>query len=290
MQLLVREGDAVTAGQPVARIDNAPLVDQAKEAEAALAKTHAERRNAEATRARVERVFEHGIAARQEVDDAATRADTARAGEAEAEGAAKRAHRQVERATVRSPLAGVVVRILRRTGELVDGTPATPVVEVADPSRLELVSDAAASDLVRLAKGAPAAVAVAALPGATWSAAVSAVSPAVDRATGLGTVRLSLDLGPGPRPGPPLGVLGTARVRVGQPRQATVVPKGALRAGVGAEAEVILCGGDGAAHVRRVRRGVATGDKVEAEGLAPGDKVALDPLGITEGQPLEIAK
>src|SRR5439155_12452427 len=101
MQVLVREGDRVSAGQPVARIDSAVFVDQASEAEAALSKTRAERRNADATRARVERVFEHGIAARQELDDATTRADTARAGESEAEGAAKRARRQVEPATVR---------------------------------------------------------------------------------------------------------------------------------------------------------------------------------------------
>src|SRR5439155_26269970 len=93
--VLAREGDRVTAGQPLARIDDAPLVDQASEAAAALSKVQAERRNADATRARVERVFEHGIAARQEVDDAATRAATARAAESEAEGAAKRARRQV---------------------------------------------------------------------------------------------------------------------------------------------------------------------------------------------------
>jgi RND family efflux transporter MFP subunit len=293
MQLLVREGDKVAAGQPVARIDNAPLIDQASEAEAALAKTHAERRNAEATRVRVERVFEHGIAARQEVDDATTRADTAHAAESEAEGAAKRAHRQVERATVRSPLAGVVVRILRRSGELVDGTPATPIVEVADPSRLELVSNATASDLVRLAKTATADVTVAALPGTAWSGAVSAVSPAVDRATGLGTVRIAIDLGAGPRP--PIGVLGTARVHVGQARKAQVVPRPALRGGVGADAEVVACGVDGVAHVRRVRRGVSVGDKLEVEGLSPGDlsssdRVALDPIGLTDGEAIEIQK
>src|SRR5436190_20705916 len=54
VQLLVRQGDQITVGQPVARIDGAVLVDQAKEAEAALARTRAERRNAEATRVRVE--------------------------------------------------------------------------------------------------------------------------------------------------------------------------------------------------------------------------------------------
>src|SRR6185369_9161785 len=117
-------------------------------------KAHAERKNAEATQARTERVFEHGVAARQEVDDAVTRTAMARAVETEAEVALKRTRRQVERATVRSPIAGVVVRLLRRPGELVDGTPATPVLEVADPSVLELVSDTTASDLVRIAKGA----------------------------------------------------------------------------------------------------------------------------------------
>jgi RND family efflux transporter MFP subunit len=290
----VREGDTVTAGQAVARIDDAPLVDQANEADAILAKTQAERRNAEATRARTERVFEHGIAARQEVDDAATRADTARAAETEAAAAAKRARRQVDRATVRSPLAGVVVRILRRTGELVDGTPATPVVEVADPSRLELVSDAAASDLVRVAPGARAEITVAALPGAAWTGAVSAVSPAVDRATGLGVVRMAIALGGagrgdgGAATRPPIGVLGTARVIAGRPRKAPVVPREALRSGAGAEAEVVVCGADGAARVRRVRRGATAGAAVEVDGVAPGDAVALDPVGIVDGAPLEI--
>ena len=289
MQLLAREGDRVTAGQPVARVDDAPLVDLAKEAEAALEKTKAERRNADATRARTERVFEHGIAARQEVDDAATRAATARATESEAEAASKRARRQVDRATVRSPIAGVVVRLLRKPGELVDGTPATPVMEVADPSQLELVSDTPTPDLVRIAKGARADLTVAALAGLRWSGTVAAVSPAVDRTTGLGTVRVAIDLAPGAAR-PPIGALGTAHVVVGAARPAPVIPKQALRAALGADAEVVVCGGDGAAHLRRVRRGVEAGDKVEATPLSTGELVALDPIGVADGDPIEIVK
>ena len=284
-KVVVREGDRVAAGQPVARIDAAGLVDQADEAAAAVAKAEAERRNADATRARTQRVFEHGIAARQEVEDAATRADTAAASEREARAAAARIRRQVERATLRSPLAGVVVRIFRRSGELVDGTPATPVVEVADPSRLELAAEATAADLVRLAAGAPADITTAALPGAQWSGAVSVVSPSVDRATGLGKVRVGIDLGAGARP--PIGILGAARVRLGRPRAVPVVPRAALRAGAGAEVEVVLCGQDGVAHVRRVARGVSTGDRVEVGGLAAGESVALDPLGIADGEAIE---
>ena len=79
LKVLVREGDKVTAGQVVAQIDSAPLADEAKQADAVLAKARAEGKNAQTTLARVERVFEHGIAARQEVDDASARAASAKA-------------------------------------------------------------------------------------------------------------------------------------------------------------------------------------------------------------------
>jgi multidrug efflux pump subunit AcrA (membrane-fusion protein) len=195
----------------------------------------------------------------------------------------------VERAQVRTPLAGVVVRILRRSGELVDGTPATPVMEVADPSRLELVSDAPAADLVRVRKGAAAEVTIAALPGRQWTGAVSVVSPAVDRQTGLGSVRLELNLSGDTSP--PIGVLGSARIAVGVPRTAPTVPREALRSGPGAEAEVVLCGSDGAAHVRKIRRGAAAGARVEAADLRAGELVAVDPvLGLADGDPIEVRR
>ena len=289
LQVSVREGDAVAVGQPIARIDSAALVDEAHAAEAAVARTRAELKNAVATASRVQRVFEHGIAARQEVDDATARADSATAAQNEAESAARRAQRQVERALVRSPLKGVVVRIFRRPGELVDGTPATPIVEVADPSRLELDADATASDLVLLRKGQQADLTVAALPGAAWTGTVSAVSPAVDRATGLGVVRVELNLADRPRP--PIGVLGTVRVNAGAPRQTVVVPKQAVRSGVGNEMEIVLCGADGLAHVRRLPRRAAVGDAVEAVGLPAGQSVVVEPvLGIADGEALEITK
>jgi RND family efflux transporter MFP subunit len=289
LKVLVREGDVVAAGQVVARIDSGPLADDAQAAQAALAKARAEVKNAEATAARVQRVFEHGIAARQEVDDAMARAAAARATQEEADAAARRAQRQLDRAAVPSPMSGVVIRLIRRSGELVDGTPATPIVEIADPSRLELDADAAASDLVRLQPGQPADVTVAALPTASWKGKVAVVSPAVDRATGLGTVRVPLELGEAPRP--PIGLLGTARVQVSAARTVVGVPSAAVRSGAGAEAEIVLCGADGLAHVRRVSRGVSKGGLTEAEGLTAGQAVVVEPvIGVAEGEALEIER
>jgi RND family efflux transporter MFP subunit len=287
LKVLVREGDVVAVGQTVARIDSGPLADDAQAAQAVLAKARAEVKNAEATAARVQRVFEHGIAARQEVDDATARAAAARATQDEADAAARRAQRELERASVASPLSGVVIRLIRRSGELVDGTPGTPIVEIADPSELELSADATAADLVRLQLNQPAEVTVAALPSASWKGTIVVVSPAVDRTTGLGTVRVRLELDKAPRP--PIGLLGLARVQVSAPRVVVGVPQAAVRSGPGAEAEVVLCGADGVAHVRPVHRGVAKAGLTEAEGLSAGQAVVIDPvIGVADGEAIEI--
>jgi RND family efflux transporter MFP subunit len=280
LHVQVREGDRVKAGQVLAHIDAAPLLDQAHEADAALARARAEHKNAQTTLTRVQRVFEHGIAARQEVDDASARAASAEATEAEVAAAAQRVHLQLERAAVQSPLDGVVLKVMRRSGESVDGTPATPIVEVGDPSQLELVADAPAQDIVRVKRDDIAEIAL--------SAHVAAVAPAVDRVTGLGVVRVGLDLSQATVP--PVGAYGSARVQTGQARAALVVPVAALRGAAGNEAELFLCGTDAIAHARKVQRGEINAGMVEiTSGVRAGDRIVLEPvLGISEGDALKV--
>jgi RND family efflux transporter MFP subunit len=285
----VREGDGVARGQVVARIDDAPLVDAAHQSDAVLARARAEHRNAQTTLARVQRVFEHGIAARQELDDAAAKEAAAKAALDGAVAAARQSRRQIERATVRSPLGGVVLKVLRRSGELVDGTPATPVAEIADISALEMVADVPAQDLVLLARGAPATLAFPALPAREYKAQVARVSPSVDRVTGVGTVRLAITASDVVKP--PVGTFGVAHVETGAPHPAVLVPEVAIRSVAGGEGEVVICGADHVAHVRMVVRGPVHAGRVEVRGqIRPGERVAVAPvLGLTEGDALEVA-
>jgi multidrug efflux pump subunit AcrA (membrane-fusion protein) len=202
------------------------------------------------------------------------------------------------------------LKVFRKSGELVDGTPATAILEVGDPTRLELVAIATAADLVRVQARDTVAVEVPSLPGLVLRGTVAAVSPAVDRATGLGSMRISLET-PASGPRPPVGVAGVARIEIGAPHPATLVPAVALRAALGDEAEVVVCGADRRAHVVRVQRGIASGPLVEirlprgdqagaradgggggAEANAPGagTRVAVEPvLGLGEGDPIEPA-
>jgi RND family efflux transporter MFP subunit len=289
MAVEVKEGDAVVAGQVLARIEDVPLRDAVQQADAALARAKAERANAVTTLARAQRVFDRGIAPRQEVDDAVAKEAAARAGEAEASAAAHLAKRQLERAVLKGPLGGVVLKVFRRTGELVDGTPATPVVEVADTSTLELVADVPAQDLVRSTLGARAMISVPAIPGRAYQGTVTLISPSVDRVTGVGTLRVTLLAG---NAAPPVGVYGVAKIDEGSARSSAFVPTQALRNAVGEQGEVVVCGTDRVAHVRKVQTGVGVDGLTELRsgGLGPNDRVAVAPvLGINDGEPIEVA-
>ena len=287
LKVEVREGDAVDAGQVIARVDAAPLEDTVRQADAAVGRAIAEAVNAEKTLGRTQQVFERGIAPRQEVDDAATRLASARAAAVEAEAAAHQAHRQVERAVVKAPFDGVVLKVLRRAGELVDGTPATPVAQIADVSQLELVADVPAQDLVRLVRGARATFSFPGLPGAALSGLVSMVAPSVEKTTGLGTVRITLQ--PSGAKLPPVGLFGAARIDRGEERAALFVPSAAVRSVVGSEGEVVVCGADHLLHVVKVHVGATLGGQVEIQGeLLPTAQVAVAPvLGLNDQDPLQ---
>jgi RND family efflux transporter MFP subunit len=290
LRVEVQEGDAVKVGQIVARVDTSVLADEATQADAALDRARAERRNAKSTLVRTEQVFDRGIAARQEVDDAAAREAEATADEASATARARQAHQQIKRAAVRSPMTGVVLRILRKPGELVDGTPATPVVEIADTSVLELVADTPTQDLVRLERGAPAVLAFPAMPGRSLEGMVSRVAPAVDRSTGLGAVRVSIEDTDAVRL--PVGTYGVASVSSGAPHAVMLVPSIAVRSSAGGGSEVVVCGKDKRAHVVKVkvRPGAARDSLVEVDGaLGPADRVSVDPvIGLSDGETIGV--
>ena len=288
LHVLVREGDVVNEGAVIAEVESWPLRDALRQAEAMLSQARALHKAAALAASREEHLFGRGISARQTFE-------AARAAEAQADGAialataqVDTARQNVERATVRAPIGGVVVRLLRRVGEVVDGTPATPVMEIADPASLELAASVSASDLVALNPGREASVSFDALAGRTFSASVRTVSPAVDSMTGVGFVRLSLQT-EGARL--PIGILGTAEVQVGVPRSVDVVAASAVRNAGGAKTEVVICEGD-QAHPQAVVVGERRDGFVQIvsglESLAGPVRVATNRLtGLEEGTALE---
>lgn len=287
VRLAVREGDDVEAGQLIAEVEPQPARDTLEEAQAMLEEAIANRNSARTEAAHEEALVEKGIASRRSLE-------SLRAAQARAEAAVSAASAQVHaarkslaRTAVRAPIAGAIVHLQRRKGELVDGTPATPICDVVDMSALELAATAAPSDLVHVRPGQPARVRFQGLEGVEFAASVRTVGRSVG-ANGMGQVWLSLDPG---RLQPPLGLLGTASIAVSEPRDVVTTPAVAVRSAGGDRLEVVVCDG-GVARVREVQIGRREASWVEVtSGLASGERVAVDEVtALEDGAPIDVAE
>jgi RND family efflux transporter MFP subunit len=286
--VLVEEGDRVTAGQVIASIDEPAMAAGSDTARAAVAAATAAFANATAQRDRQERLLAQGIAASKDVEEARARAASAQADLDAARAGNRLAAGQLARTDVRAPMAGTVLRVFRRTGEAVDGTPATPIVELADLVVLELRAEVPAARLLEVAPGAAASVRFDALPEVAIPGRVLRIALAVDPATSLGAIRILLT--PPPETRLLVGLTGTAAIVRGL-RPGLLVPATALRRSSEGSDEIVVCGGDkgATAAVRAVEVGPAHAGVVEVKtGLTATDQVVVDrALGLADGQPLE---
>ena len=277
----VREGQSVRTGQVLAHVDGAALDDALRAAEAAERRTAAEAAFRRTAAARTRSLVDKGVASRQEAESDEAAAVSAEAALAEASSALATARRRRGWADVRAPFDGVVVRVFRRPGESVDGTPATPVIQVASATGAQVAAEATAEVLARLAIDQPAEVAPKGTTGPALAAHVVRVAHAVDNATGSGEVRLAFGTA---APALPLGMGVQVRLQVGHKDGALIVPVKALRHGEDGKTEAVVVD-QGKAVVRGVVTGLAEEDRIEVvSGLAAGETVVVDdPVGLAEG-------
>jgi len=188
----VGEGDSVRQGQVIAELDRQPLEDQRRQAAASVEQARAQVENARLNLQRNQQLFERGIAAGKEVEDARAQMASAQAALEQATATLNTASRNIERAAIRSPISGQVVKRMVSVGEQVDGTAAQPIAEIANLDRVEVAANAVAGYLPRIKVGQPATVTSDALPDRTFSGSVLAIAPAVDATTNAGLVRVRI--------------------------------------------------------------------------------------------------
>ena len=265
----VAEGDSVRAGQVVAEIETPPLEDQQRQARAALAQAKAALENARLNLARTERLFERGIAAGKEIEDARAQAAAAEAGLEQAEAALATADRQLGRAHVRSPISGQVVKRFVGVGEQVDGTPGQPLLEVANVDRVEVAAHVAADHLGRVRVGQSAAIVSDAWPDRTFDGEVIAIAPAVDPATNAALVRIRVK---NPERRLKIGMFAQARIGLSEKKGVLVVPPSAVSKGDEGAAVYVVSGEE--AVRTPVKIGLETPEAVELlSGVKEGQRV-----------------
>jgi len=267
----VAEGDSVRAGQVLAEIEAPPLEDQQRQARAAVSQAKAAVENARLNLARTERLFERGIAAGKEVEDARAQGAASAAGLEQAEAALATADRQLGRAHVRSPISGQVVKRFVGVGEQVDGTAAQPLLEVANVDRVEVYAHVASDHLGRVRVGQAAAIVSDAWPDQTFDGEVVAIAPAIDPATNAALVRIGV-LNPERRL--KVGMFAQARIGLQEKKAVLVVPPSAVSKTDEGAAVYVVSGED--ATRTPVTLGLETPEAVELVfGVKEGQKVLV---------------
>jgi RND family efflux transporter MFP subunit len=271
VEVLVRSGDAVKAGQVLIRIDAADAVDTAVAGAATASGAAARLATARAEFERAQRLRGQdyiSVAALQR-SEAALRSAEAEAQASEASASAART--RADWRNVAAPYAGFVTDVMVTAGDL--ATPARPLVALYAPGALRIVAQVPESLAGDLQTAKPAYLGAdrgqAPIQVTSWFV-VSAVDPVTHSVEVRAELPATAQLHPG-QFARLLLPLRTAAARVRIPAQA-VLHRSEVYA-------VYVIDATGVAHLRQVRLGPVEGDRVVVlAGLQSGEQVALDPV------------
>jgi RND family efflux transporter MFP subunit len=277
------EGELVRRGDLLVRFDIPSLHAEAAAKRAEVERAEARLRNARAAQTRAHDLFERGVAARREVEDADRELTDAEAALAEARAARGASETLSERAIVRATFDGVVVARTHNPGDFVDPSATDPVLRVIDPRRLEVNASIPIPDVPGIVNGAkarltsdgsesPVALRVIARPAAV--AAGTAAAPA--RLAFLADTELAS--------GTPVQV----DIDAEEHTNVVIVPTTAL-VREGAETAVFVAA-NSKAQRRAVEIGATDGEHVEIRsGLKAGEPVIVHgQAGLPDGAPIQV--
>lgn len=254
VEIMVRAGDRVAAGQTLLRIDGQAAEQQAIAARAEFA--------------RQQQLYAKEYISKAAFDQAKVQLAAATA--------------QAGFFLIRAPFAGVVSEVHAKLGEM--AMPGTPLLQMFDPSAMRVSAQVPQTQMSALTKAANARVELSGMTHADqWLVPASfEILPAVDARTHSGTLRLpmqatNVDLVP--------GVFARVWVEIPQSAQPTAADTASL---VSLPMSAVVRRGeinavyvktmDGSFVLRQIRLGQPSGQQVQVlSGLSAGDEIATDP-------------
>ncbi|GJQ20681.1 MAG: cation efflux system protein [Bacteroidia bacterium] len=257
--IAVEEGDRVTKGQVLIRLDATILAAQTKEAEANV-------EDAKANYDRLSRLVKTGLVSEQEYEQARTRYNVLKA------------RLEYQRAllnytTISAPISGVITFRGAREGDV--AVPRAHLLTVSDPQTLVMEINVSELEIPRIKIGDPVRVRVDAYPNETFSGRVRRVFPLSDPVTRLVKVEIQLT-----DKDPRLfsGLFARADLTIARKEKATVVSNDALLMSADGRASAFVVV-DSLLERRSLTLGIRDETKSEVlAGLSPGEKVVISGL------------
>ncbi len=254
VELTAHEGDYVTRGKLLLKIESGEISAQVYQAQAAY-------NNAKLQYDRIKRLFNENASTQMEMDQATLGFETAKAG--------LNAAKAMESYTIiTAPIAGQIVEKHINLGEM--ALPGQPILKIEDNKNLRLETTVKEQDIRFVRPGKDVTVKIDALQGKEIKARVAQVVPAADVRTHSFVVKIDIpaakDL--------ITGMYGRAFFSTGT-REAILVPKSAMVNQLGITG-VYIVSAEGNAVFQMIEPGDAYGDSIEAvTGLKAGDRVIV---------------
>jgi RND family efflux transporter MFP subunit len=278
------EGDRVQQGDILVRFEIPNTAAEVQRQVAEVQRAQASLANAKANQTRGHDLFDRGVAARKDVEDADRAVADAEAAVAQAEASRAAANTTAARAVVRATFDGIIAKRFHNPGDLVDAAAGDPVLRIIDPRRLEVVASVPLADSSRIVIGAPARLA--GVPAGSPEVGLKVISrpAAVDPGTATIPVRLAFN-------GPtnfPAGTPVQVDIDAEQHTNVVLIPAPAL-VREGEETAAFVAAGNKAER-RAVQIGISDADHIEiVSGIKPGEMVIVDgQAGLPDGAAITI--
>lgn len=274
LEVRVREGQAVSKGEVLARIDTRNQQAQVASQRAGLEKAKADLAIAKLNLDNNRRLLERNFIAQNVLDTSQSTFDAAVAGVKLAEAQLRLAEIGLQDSVVRAPFAGIISRRLAEPGEKVSSD--SPLLGLVDLTQLELQASAPASEIPSVKPGQKAQVRVDGYGDQRFEATVARINPATEQGSRSILIYLSLDNSAGLLRG---GMFAQGELVIGQSGEGPVVPVAAIRSEAGLK--YVMAVVDGKLQQKSVKLGLTTEDNalVEVlEGLKTGEVVVVGRL------------
>lgn len=268
VEFLVREGEAVDKGQPLARLRITKRELQRDAIQAQLKEAEARHKQAEINLERAVELLEGKVISREQYDDRLYEFNAWQGRIEQLTAEMARIGDDIDRSTIHAPFAGVVAAEQTEVGEWLGV--GDPVVEILSVAELEVRVEVPEHYFRNLIAGAQATVSFESLPGVEVSGKISAIIPRADIQARTFPLKVTI---PNQRERIGVGMLAQVSFPAGESYPATVVPKDAVIRR-GPQEFVYVMNGDNTAGLVPVETGQGAGSWVEVRGpVQQGQKV-----------------
>jgi len=286
LERLFVEGDTVTKGQALYRIDPQPYQAAAASARANLTRARAAIASTAALSRRYGELVRINAISRQDFENSQTQASQAQADVAAQAAALRTAQIDLSRTTIRAPISGRIGRSTFTTGALVTAAQAEPLTTIQrlDPVYVDITQSSA--DLLKLRQqllngqlargGGAARVRLKLEDGSTYpeEGTLQFADVSVDPSTGSQTIRAIF---PNRRGLLLPGMYARAELVQGTQNNAMLVPQRGISRDEKGQPTVMVVGRDGKLAIRPVQSSRTIGANwLVTGGLAPGDQVVVE--------------